>query len=389
MNRTVAIIGGGPAGLCLARILQTNAVSVKVYELEESRNSRPQGGYLDLHEETGQRAIREANLYAEFRANLQPGADRMNVMDETGNLLYQDLGDGAIPEIERQDLKGILLDALEPNTVEWDHKLEKVDSPATDSEQIRLNFSGGKTAEAYIVVGADGAWSKVRNVLSELKPMFTGVSLVDAILSPSFKPTGNLPLGALIASDKNSNLLMGFLGPSSRMYFSTKALTPEEVTVASAKKFIAGWHEDFQVLADSIQNATVRHIFALPPKMNWHRSSDASESWKSRLTVIGDAAHVMSPFAGEGANLALADATDLANSIISALASEDPLTALKSQIENFEQVMWDRAEKAAEMSAQNLNSMFSGGSAAVIAELMFKYSAVRKRTVLKYYKQPQ
>ena len=68
----IAIIGGGPGGLMLARLLQLRGLSPVVFERDAHAEERPQGGSLDLHGETGQRAMRLARLEAEFAAAARP-----------------------------------------------------------------------------------------------------------------------------------------------------------------------------------------------------------------------------------------------------------------------------------------------------------------------------
>ena len=70
-NRIV-IIGAGPGGLTLARILQQRGVKSAIYESEESANARNQGGSLDLHEDTGQSALRACGLIVEFKKLSRP-----------------------------------------------------------------------------------------------------------------------------------------------------------------------------------------------------------------------------------------------------------------------------------------------------------------------------
>ena len=89
-NKKVAIIGGGPGGLTLARLLQLKDVDVKVYERDLNKNARVQGSPLDLHEESGLAALRKANLLEEFKKNFMPGADRKKIMNEDAEVFYSD-----------------------------------------------------------------------------------------------------------------------------------------------------------------------------------------------------------------------------------------------------------------------------------------------------------
>ncbi len=123
-DKEVAIIGGGPGGLTLARLLQMNGVDVKVYERDVNKDARMQGATLDLHEESGLYALRQAGLMDAFNANYRPSADKMKIVDKYANILFDDDTNGdndrSRPEIDRGPLQQILLDSLQPGTVVWD-----------------------------------------------------------------------------------------------------------------------------------------------------------------------------------------------------------------------------------------------------------------------------
>lgn len=76
-NKKVAIVGGGPAGLTLVRLLQLKGIDVNVYERSKDRFVPQQGATLDLHHESGLKALREGGLIEEFKKHYRPGADRL------------------------------------------------------------------------------------------------------------------------------------------------------------------------------------------------------------------------------------------------------------------------------------------------------------------------
>ncbi|KAJ3269522.1 hypothetical protein HDV01_001326 [Terramyces sp. JEL0728] len=283
-SQTVAVIGAGPAGLVLARILTLHqGYNVVVYEAEKDKNHRGQGGYLDLHRETGQRALKEANLYKEFLAKVHDAMDGHEIRDSDGTLLYSDPGDGSRPEIERTELRNLLINAIDPKVIRWGYKLSSVEKPA-DNRKIGLVFADGTTQYADIVVGADGAWSKVRPVLTDLKPSYTGVALLDSIL-PKGSDTAGLKKGTLWAADNKGTLLMGHIGDVSRIYVARKC-DPNDLNEGQGPAFLRGWNKDLTKLGN--YPSTKRQIYALPIDTRWTRD----ESWKSNVTLIGDAAHV-------------------------------------------------------------------------------------------------
>lgn len=155
----VTIIGAGPGGLTLARILQLKGVKVKIYERETSIDARSQGGTLDLHPQSGQQALKLAELYDQFQRLCRPEGEDTRIVDKTGTVHYEEVDAGHAfnrPEIDRQDLRQLLLDSLEPNTVAQGHVLRSIES--LGNGQHKLTFDNGVTETVELVVGADGAW---------------------------------------------------------------------------------------------------------------------------------------------------------------------------------------------------------------------------------------
>ena len=80
-NKKIAIIGGGPGGLTLARLLQLKGADVKVYERDINKDARVQGAPLDMHEASGMAALIKADLLTEFENNFMPGADKTLILN--------------------------------------------------------------------------------------------------------------------------------------------------------------------------------------------------------------------------------------------------------------------------------------------------------------------
>ena len=170
----IAIIGAGPAGMTLAHLLLKDSIPVVIYEGEASPSVRGQGGTLDLHDDTGLRALKQIGLWDKFLEYARYDGEALILADK--NLKKYLHMDGATketsrgrPEIDREKLREILWEALPEGTIRWNSRLRKVD------EDLALHFDHGTESGFDLVVGADGAWSKIRPLLSTVQPFYAGI----------------------------------------------------------------------------------------------------------------------------------------------------------------------------------------------------------------------
>lgn len=163
MVATIAILGAGPSGLTLARLLEINQIDYVVFERDQSSNLVGQGGSLEIQKNTGQLALKEAGLIEEFNAYARYDGQRAELVDQYGRRIWlrEDEGQDDKPEIDRKDLRAILLNSIPPEKIRWDHRVENIER--SSNGPISINFANGEVEGGFeLVVGADGAWSKVR-----------------------------------------------------------------------------------------------------------------------------------------------------------------------------------------------------------------------------------
>jgi 2-polyprenyl-6-methoxyphenol hydroxylase-like FAD-dependent oxidoreductase len=358
----IAIVGGGPGGLMLARLLQMRGFEPTVFERDSHAGDRPQGGSLDLHGDTGQRAMRLADLEKEFSAAARPEDQGDRLYDQNGMLLFDRDGGGDVrPEIDRTALRQILLDSLASGSLRWGSKVEAVNPLAGGGYSV---VCGGTVERFDVVVGADGAWSRVRPLLTEVKPVYEGVTLVELGFDAKRHAKVDALVGGgkmfavgdnrvLIAQRNGHGHIRGYAGLRLDENAAQEWTAEEPARVRAALMHIfAGWAPALTSLIEAGDFIAVRPLYALP----------IGHTWQSRagITLLGDAAHLMSPFGGEGVNLALADAVDLANALISGEGWQAVVAC--------EVTITERARPAAEGASEGLNSSISSGGVAAVLD---------------------
>lgn len=384
MTPRIAIIGAGPGGLTLARILQRNSIPTSVFERDPSPDYRPQGGTLDLHVHSGQQALRDAGLWDEFIKHARYDAQVMKIIVKSGDIVFQDEpnpdgpeGDEhARPEIDRTTLRSILLQAFGVDNVAWNHVLASV-QPASDNK-FDLHFKDGKVETGFdLVVGADGAWSCVRPLLTTVKPFYSGVS--------------SLEFNIIDPKGEKYDAINELVGVGSAFAFSDgKSIQGQRLGTGAIRVYAAydtgegesNWLDKFDINNPSVVKAEVLTYFQdwSPGLQDLIRLSDDNvlkralhmfpigHSWESRpgLTLLGDAAHLMTPFAGEGVNIAMSDSLELSRKIIAGVKDGN----LNEQIREYEVNMFKSAADSARRTNRNKEALFSKDFPASMAQMV-------------------
>jgi len=321
MNTPVTIIGAGLGGLTLARVLHVHGIAATVYEAEASPNARAQGGMLDIHEHNGQLALKDAGLFDQFLEIIHPGGQQGRALDKDGKVLLDqpDDGTGGRPEVPRGELRRILLESLPPDTVRWGHKL-RVAAPLGGG-RYELTFADGSAVTTDLLVGADGAWSKVRPLLSDAKPVYAGMTYIETYLYDSdvrHQASAAAVGGGMLFAMAPGKGIMAHREPKGVLHAYAGLKRPEDwiagidfsdpaAAVACVAKEFDGWAPELTALITEGETAPVpRPIYTLPLEHRWNRVAG--------VTLLGDAAHLTAP-SGEGANLAMYDGAELAKAI--------------------------------------------------------------------------
>jgi 2-polyprenyl-6-methoxyphenol hydroxylase-like FAD-dependent oxidoreductase len=352
MHTPVTIIGAGLGGLTLARVLHVHGIPAAVYEAEPSPTSRTQGGMLDIHDYNGQLALEAAGLTDEFRGLVLEGRQAMRVLDRDGTVRFEqpDDGTGGRPEAQRGELRRMLLDALPAGTVRWDRKVTGV--RALGDGRHEVSFADGSALDTELLVGADGAWSRVRPLLSAATPEYTGESFVEIYLfdadtrhPAAAKAVGGGSLMApardrgIFAHRESGDTLHTYVSLTRPLdWFAAIDFTDAAAATARIAAEFDGWAPELRALITEGDTPPVlRPHYTLPIEHRWSRVPG--------VTLLGDAAH-LTPANGEGANLAMLDGAELGQALASHPADVELALA------RYEEAMFPRSKEIAIQGAE-------------------------------------
>jgi 2-polyprenyl-6-methoxyphenol hydroxylase-like FAD-dependent oxidoreductase len=402
----IAIIGGGPAGLTAGVLLHKHGIPFTIFELRHKPTVEELAqpiGMLDLHEESGLTAIRECALFDEFVPLTGDCAEMMKLSDKDGNIVFtHDSEKAHRPEISHHALSQFLISRLPTEAIQWERKLvTPTSSVKSGHSEIELDFGVHDKQTFDLVIGADGAWSKVRNLLTDVKPQYSGRQivtltikhitekyphLVELIGPGSFCAFGNMHTVTAQRGEQDSARVYIFITTADEHFGSTSCLGSETASYAKIKllddnTLLGQWGPRIKELVTIAcdddsgdnpgKNLDVRPVYGLPIGHEWEHKPGA--------TLIGDAAHLMPP-SGEGVNIGMLDAMLLSRAIIKAYeaAVKDAASfqsALDPLIQEFEVEMAGRAKEAAEQSQMLSEAMFGEDGATALIALFKRFSS--------------
>ena len=347
---TVALIGAGPAGATLARLLQLQNFNVTVFERDASSAARSQGGSLDLRPDSGQKAVDAAGLTEAFAALSRDEAKAFEMRDSQGSVqpgAGEETHEDAGPEIDRGDLRQLLLDSLAPGTIAWGHQVTHVQP--SDGGRWKVEFADQAPVIADFVVGADGVRSRVRHQLTPVQPAYTGISMVAANIREDL--WRGSPLDALLgegsimfADGKRTIFVQRCSHDLILLYYSLNVaenwpasdgftLDNTQQVMDEVKTTYRDWSPEVMEMLTQVRDKfQLWPLSVMPPDYSWQTQAG--------LTMIGDSSHAMPPFTGKGVNLALLDALELAHAL-----TENPNASLADAVQGFEKRMQARTKE--------------------------------------------
>ncbi|MFW3533841.1 FAD-dependent oxidoreductase [Staphylococcus caprae] len=363
--KKVGIIGGGPGGLMLGLLLQQQGFEVSIFEKAGLDVNRDRGGSLDIHEESGQLPLKEAGMIHRFRELARFEGEDTRVLDKDGKVYYEETADpeveGGRPEIDRGELCDIISEQLKEGTVVYGKTFESL--TRLDDGQVKVSFVEGDTATFDFVVGADGAFSKVRPYLANVDVEYNGISMVELNVEDVYNQYPDLAEfnkhGKMMAFGDHKAILGQVNGDGRiKVYMSYqmdydefdkfKGMNKSEIKEQLLNDF-GDWHPELKKYIEYAgDDILLRRIYKLPIGFKWENQPN--------VTLIGDAAHLMSPFSGEGVNMAFYDAYLLAE----ALKENDEL---QMALKEYEDNMYEASEQSARESQANLEEMFGDNAA--------------------------
>lgn len=370
----IAIVGGGIGGLCLAQGLKKSNLDFSVYERNYSEQSWLEGYRIHIRP-IGARSLHEClptRVWEEFLGSTAAPTDGFGFLTEDlVELVHIEeelmTGPHQLPEqgqynVSRRLLRQVLIKGIEDH-IHYNKTFERYE--LREDHRINVFFTDGSTLVTDILVGADGANSRVRKqLLPEARRIDTQAVAIGGKMylnkeNPDWLPTClssrmnvTMPrdkyffFNAVYRKEEENYILWSFIAHENEFNGATEDTDLKALVMDKIKN----WHPAFRQL---VMQSDKKSLLCLPLK-----TMLPVRPWNSGpVTLLGDAIHNMTPLQGMGANMALFDAATLSQKLTTAVKSEkDHLQA----IHEYEAIMLKTGFKAVDTSLKYTKQAISG-----------------------------
>jgi salicylate hydroxylase len=314
----VIIVGAGMGGLTLAAALLQKGIDADVYEQSPELREVGAGLWISAN---GSRVLEALGLKQSLQAINLPPLDRVVRYWQTGEAhsVYNVSANAAkadhtLIQVLRAELQRILFEAVEklkPGAVHFG--VRSIGAETVDG-RARLLLEGGGAIEGDVVVGCDGAHSRVRQSLFGPAPArYTGANAWRGLAPMSkLKPQHRKALASTWIGptahvttypvQRDGEQFVSFSAQVDSEAWQTESWS-ERGELADALKDFEGWHQDILDLFINSENLFRWGLFVRDPLDTWS---------KGRVMLVGDACHSMTPYLGMGVNVTMEDAYVLA-----------------------------------------------------------------------------
>ncbi|MDY7094217.1 MAG: NAD(P)/FAD-dependent oxidoreductase [Acidobacteriota bacterium] len=357
LDARVLIVGAGLGGLACGAALRRQGMTPRIFERDDSRSGRAQGFAVNL--DGGLSALDRIGLGDAVRSAGAP-CPGLDIVDLRARKLFHFPSQDSY-SVGRPELRELLLEAAGADRVEWDRRCVGY---RQEDDEVVVQFDDGSEERGDLLIGSDGVRSAVRDQLRGDPLHYVGVTIVGGEAvgkeAQDALDSGFFDGGKLLLLGRQASFYATLFSQEGRIRWSVgraveqgtleqRLTEPAELRRdASELAEDEAWPEPIRELIAStpLESFKIRPVFDRSPLSPWEHG---------RITLLGDAAHPMTPYRGLGANLALEDAVDLAETLTSEPDEADPPTTSTNgeplhPLAVYQQTMLRRGTRAQNLS---------------------------------------